>query len=201
MSALFLTITISVSHNWERADQRAHIRERIAVDSQHQICIPPQNFYFCTRLGIDLQKSERIFLLTLKTPACPWKSAGICHQNWAKIPQFWAKIYSIGQNSLQVKDRKLEMTYLHLHFAFVLQISNWEEINFLLKISGVFPVFSPFVTEIYIIYSLLIMENIMFKSFVWLPAHLILCRSFDVLISGSTLYVPTTPIQLSQPIK
>jgi len=144
MSALFLTITISVSHNWERADQRAHIRERIAVDSQHQICIPPQNFYFCTRLGIDLQKSERIFLLTLKTPACPWKSAGICHQNWAKIPQFWAKIYSIGQNSLQVKDRKLEMTYLHLHFAFVQsQISNWEEIDFFAKDFRSFPCFLP----------------------------------------------------------
>jgi len=75
---------------------------------------------------MDLQKSERIFLLTLKTPELVLGSLlAFCHQNWAKIPPFWETIYSIGQNSLQVKDRKLEMTYLHLHFAFVqCQISN-----------------------------------------------------------------------------
>jgi len=93
----FLTITISVSHNWERTDQRAHIRGRIVSDSQHQIVFQ-LNFYFYARPRIDLQKSERMFLLTLKTPACPWKS-GISSPKFGqnptilgKILQHWAKL-------------------------------------------------------------------------------------------------------------
>ena len=58
-----------------------------------------QSFYFYTRPGIDLQKSERIFLLTIRSPACPRKSGilspklgknptilGKTHQNWVKLP-------------------------------------------------------------------------------------------------------------------
>lgn len=176
----FLTITISVSHNW---DQRGRIRERIVFDSQHQIVFQ-LNFYFYTvRPGIDLQKSERIFLLTLKT--CPWKS-DILSPKLGKNPTILVKKLPIGQNSLQVEDRKLEMTYLHLHFAFVQrQVSNRGKWIFCQRFQE-FSLFSPRFEQIY---SLLIMENIMFKSFVWLLAHFILCRSY---LDPLCMYQPHT---------
>lgn len=163
--------------------KRGRIRERIVLDSQHQIVFQ-LNFYFYTvRPGIDLQKSERIFLLTLKT--CPWKS-DILSPKLGKNPTILVKKLPIGQNSLQVEDRKLEMTYLHLHFAFVQrQVSNRGKWIFCQRFQE-FSLFSPRFEQIY---SLLIMENIMFKSFVWLLAHFILCRSY---LDPLCMYQPHT---------
>jgi len=143
----FLTITISVSHNWERTDQRAHIRGRIVSDSQHQIVFQ-LNFYFYTRPRIDLQKSERMFLLTLKTPACPWKS-GISSPKFGqnptilgKILQHWAKLPP-GRGP-QIRN---DISPPALPFC---SMSNFksEKWIFLPKISGDFPVFCPLLTDV-----------------------------------------------------
>lgn len=143
----FLTITISVSHNWERTDQRAHIRGRIVSDSQHQIVFQ-LNFYFYTRPRIDLQKSERMFLLTLKTPACPWKS-GISSPKFGqnptilgKILQHWAKLPP-GRGP-QIRN---DISPPALLFC---SMSNFksEKWIFLPKISGDFPVFCPLLTDV-----------------------------------------------------
>jgi len=157
-------------------------------------------FLYSSRNGFT-KEWENIFADSQNSGACPWKSAGILS------PKLGKNTTILGNNLLnraklppgQGPQIRNDISPPAFRFCSVSNFKlrrNW----FFAKDFRSFPVFFPFVTETYI-YSLLIMENIMFKSFVWLLAHLILCRSFDVLISGSTLYVPTTPIQLSPPIK
>jgi len=109
-----------------------------------------KSFYFYTRPGIDLQKSERIFLLTIKSPACPRKSGilspklgkiptilGKTHQNWTKLPP--------GPGP-QIRNDISPPAFRFL-FSVKFQIEKKKTI-FLPKISGVFPVFTPIVTDI-----------------------------------------------------
>lgn len=142
----FLTITISVSHNW---DQRGRIRERIVFDSQHQIVFQ-LNFYFCTvRPGIDLQKSVgRIFLLTLKTSACPWKS-GILSPKLGKNPTILVKNIQNWANLPPGRGPQIRNDISPPAFRFC-SVSNFKsrKVDFLPKISGVFPVFSSLLTDI-----------------------------------------------------
>ena len=132
----FLTITISVSHNW---DQRGRIRERIVFDSQHQIVFE-LNFYFCTvRPGIDLQKSvNRIFLLTLKTSACPWKS-GILSPKLGKNPTILVKNIQNWANLPPGRGPQIRNDISPPAFRFC-SVSNFKsrKVDFLPKISGVF---------------------------------------------------------------
>jgi len=129
MSALFLMITITqrfpqLQKDWSKRSKRP-IRGRIAVDSQHQICIPTKKFLF-------LYSSRNRFTKEWENIFADYQISGLSSEVWhfvTKIGQnshhFWAKLTKIGQNSLQVQDRKLEMTYLHLHFAFC-SVSNFK---------------------------------------------------------------------------
>ena len=128
---------------------KGRIRERIVFDSQHQIVFQ-LNFYFCTvRPGIDLQKSEnRIFLLTLKTSACPWKS-GILSPKLGKNPTILVKNIQNWANLPPGRGPQIRNDISPPAFRFC-SVSNFKsrKVDFLPKISGVFPVFSSLLTDI-----------------------------------------------------
>ena len=128
-----------------------------------------QNFYFYTCPEIGFKRVREFFAdsqnsgLSLevwhfsselgKTPILVF-----CHQNWAKL-QFWHFATKIGQK---------------LHPGQRPQIRN-DISPPAFRLYSVSPIFCPIHR-----YSLLIMGNVKFKSFVFLPAHFILSRSIDV---------------------
>ena len=108
--------------------EKGQIKDHPPGEEKHQIYIPTKLLFLHLSRN-RFQKSERIFCWLSKLRHV-LGSLAFCHQNWARL-QFWYFATRIGQNSnfgilppklgknsIQVKDRKLEMTYLHLHFAY-----------------------------------------------------------------------------------
>ena len=149
--------------------EKGQIKDHPPGEEKHQIYIHLQNFYFYTCPEIGFKRVREFFADS---------------QNSGMSLEVWHFVIRIGQDSnFGILPPELGKTpilvFCHQNWAKLHPGQRPQIRNDIsppaFRLYSVSPIFCPIHR-----YSLLIMGNVKFKSFVFLPAHFILSRSIDV---------------------